>query len=123
MSGVRVTVLASQLLREAAGFFEHVGEQNNNLDGMMRDNAEIYREVADALDIDPRALIPTPGMAQPPTVVELAVRLLSDASIFFENVADQNPETGEELPDTAEAYRVLAELMEQDPEARLPTDA
>lgn len=121
--GVRVTVLASQLLRDAAGFFESVAEQNPDLAEMMRDNAEVYRQVADALDADPTAQIDAQGLDPMPTVTDLAVRLLSDAGEFFENVFQQNPTTGENLTETAEAYRALAELMAEDPEARLPTDA
>jgi len=121
--GVRVTVLASQLLREAAGFFQSVAEQNPALDEMMTDNAAVYRQVADALDADPAALIDVEGLDPAPTVADLAVRLLTDAGEFFDNVFAQNPDTGEGLPDTAEAYRTLAELMAENPEARLPTDA
>ena len=121
--GVRVTVLASQLLRSAADFFVNVAEQNPSLDQMMRDNAGVYHQVADALDADPSATIDVQDLVPVPTVCDLAVRLLSEAGEFFENVFDQNPVTGEDLPATAEAYRALAELMATDPEARLPTDA
>ena len=121
--GVRVTVLASQLLRSAADFFNAVAEQNPDLAEMMGDNAAVYLQVADALDADPEARIEAQGLDPAPTVTDLAVRLLSDASEFFENVFQQNPDTGENLPETAEAYRALSELMAEDPEARLPTDA
>ena len=123
MSGVRATVLASQLLREAAGFFDHVAEQNPDLGEMMRGNAEVYREVAVAMDADPTATLRTADLMEPPTVVELAVRLLNDASQFFDNVSEQNPDSADGLPDTAEAYRMLADLLEADPDAELPTDA
>ncbi len=121
--GVRVTVLASQLLRDAAGFFEEVADQNPDLDEMMRGNAQVYRQVADALDADPSTRLQAEDLDPPPTVADLAVRLLSDAAEFFENVFQQNPETGEDLPATVEAYRALAELVAEDPEGRLPTDA
>jgi len=121
--GVRVTVLASQLLNSAADFFEAVADQNPDLDGMMRDNAAVYRQVADALDADPSATLETAGLDPAPTVCDLAVRLLTDASEFFENVFQQNPVSGDNLPETAEAYRALAELMAADPDVRLPTDA
>lgn len=121
--GVRVTVLASQLLRDAAGFFEEVADQNPDLDEMMRGNAQVYRQVADALDADPSTRLQAEDLDPPPTVADLAVRLLSDAAEFFENVFQQNPETGEGLPATVEAYRALAELVAEDPEGRLPTDA
>lgn len=123
MSGVRATVLASQLLREAAGFFDNVADENPNLDEMMRDNAGVYRHVADALDADPGAEIEVQTMLEPVAVVDLAIRLLHDAGAFFENVAEQNPDTAESLPDTAEAYQMLADLLDDDPDAELPTDA
>ena len=121
--GVQVTVLAGQLLRSAADFFETVAEQNPSLSEMMRDNAEVYRQVAEAVETDPSTRLEAGEMEPPPTVADLAVRLLSDAAEFFENVFQQNPETGEGLPATAEAYRALAELVAEDPEGRLPTDA
>ena len=121
--GVRVTVLASQLLREAADFFQSVAEQNPSLSEMMTDNAAVYRQVAEALDADPAALLEAGRLDPSPTVTDLAVRLLTDASEFFDNVFAQNPDTGEGLPDTAEAYRALAEMMAENPDARLPTDA
>ncbi|MBN8551728.1 MAG: hypothetical protein J0L52_02385 [Caulobacterales bacterium] len=121
--GVRVTVLAGQLLRSAADFFDTVAEQNPSLSTMMRDNAEVYRQVAQAVETDPFSRLDVEDLDPPPTVADLAMRLLSDAAEFFENVFQQNPETGEDLPATAEAYRALAELVAEDPEARLPTDA
>lgn len=123
MPGVRATVLASQLLREAATFFDTVADENPNLAEMMRDNAGVYRHVADALDTDPGAEIDVRTLLEPVPVVDLAIRLLRDAASFFESVADQNPDTGEGLPDTAEAYQMLADLLDDDPDAALPTDA
>ena len=45
--------LAAKLLRDAAVFFENVGEQNPPLAEQMTDNAEVYRQVADLLEQDP----------------------------------------------------------------------
>ena len=123
MSGVRATVLASQLLRDAAGFFDTVADENPNLDAMMRDNAGVYRTVAGALDADPTAEIEVQTMLEPVAVVDLAIRLLRDAGAFFESVAEQNPDTGDGLPETAEAYEMLADLLDDNPDAELPTDA
>ena len=50
MDGVKVTVLASQLLRHAAEFFDFVAEQNPDLADMMQANREGYRMMADRLE-------------------------------------------------------------------------
>ena len=49
--------LAIKLLRDAAGFFRNVGEQNRSLKSEMFDNAEVYERVADLLEDDPAGLI------------------------------------------------------------------
>ncbi len=45
--------LAVKLLRDAAGFFRNVGEQNEALSEQMGDNADVYEQVADLLEQDP----------------------------------------------------------------------
>lgn len=45
--------LAIKLLRDAAGFFRNVGEQNCSLKSDMFDNADVYDQVADLLEQDP----------------------------------------------------------------------
>jgi hypothetical protein len=49
--------LAVQLLRDAAGFFRNVGEQNEPLKLQMEDNADVYERVAELLDVDPTGSI------------------------------------------------------------------
>jgi hypothetical protein len=49
--------LAVQLLRDAAGFFRNVGEQNEPLRAQMEDNADVYERVAELLEIDPTGSI------------------------------------------------------------------
>ncbi len=49
--------LAVQLLRDAAGFFRNVGEQNPDLKDNMFDNANVYEEVAQLLENDPEGLV------------------------------------------------------------------
>ncbi|MCB0476013.1 MAG: hypothetical protein KDC69_10070 [Flavobacteriaceae bacterium] len=49
--------LAIQLLRDAAGFFRNVGEQNRPLKSEMFDNANVYEEVARLLEDDPEGTI------------------------------------------------------------------
>ncbi len=47
------TDLAVKLLRDAAGFFRNVGEQNEPLAEQMNENADVYEQVADLLEQDP----------------------------------------------------------------------
>lgn len=49
--------LAIALLRDAAGFFRNVGEQNRPLENEMFDNADVYDRVADLLEEDPTGQI------------------------------------------------------------------
>ncbi len=49
--------LAVILLRDAAGFFRNVGEQNVELKEQMFDNANVYEEVAQLLENDPEGLV------------------------------------------------------------------
>jgi hypothetical protein len=45
--------LAVRLLRDAAGFFRNVADQNPAVANQMRENADVYEEVAALLDGDP----------------------------------------------------------------------
>lgn len=47
------TELAVRLLRDAAGFFRNVAEQNPAMADQMRDNADVYEQVASLLGGDP----------------------------------------------------------------------
>jgi len=49
--------LAVKLLRDAAGFFRNVGEQNPEQKDQMFDNAGVYEQVADLLENDPTGTI------------------------------------------------------------------
>jgi hypothetical protein len=49
--------LAAKLLRDAATFFCHVGEQNELLKQQMNDNAEVYNQVADLLEKNPLGVL------------------------------------------------------------------
>ena len=124
MSGVKATVLASQLLRDAADFFDSVAEQNPGLSDEMGKAAQAYRMMADRLDAGDREGLNVGSAETPQRSLEaLAARLLDDAADFFETVAAQNPEFAQEMTDNAEVYRALGEMIAEDPEARLPTDA
>lgn len=45
--------LAAQLLRDAAAFFETIGEQNEPLRAQMMENAAVFSEVAMLVENDP----------------------------------------------------------------------
>jgi hypothetical protein len=49
--------LAVRLLRDAATFFEAVGEQNPPLKEPMDENAEVFREVAELVNTDPTGVL------------------------------------------------------------------
>lgn len=49
--------LAIKLLRDAAGFFRNVGEQNGPIKDEMHSNADVYDKVADLLEEDPSGVI------------------------------------------------------------------
>lgn len=124
--GVKAVALASRLLRDAAQFFEAVGEQNPGLAEQMADNADVYRRIADRLDADPTARVAVSGGRAEgggPPIVRLAAKLLDDAATFFGNVGAQNPALAEQMNDNAGVFRAMAELILADPDARLPTDA
>jgi len=49
--------LAVRLLRDAAGFYRNVGEQNLPIKEQMFDNADVYEQVADLLEEDPSGVL------------------------------------------------------------------
>jgi len=57
-----------------------------------------------------------------PSHAELAAKLLNDAATFFDNVALQNPEIGQQMMENAEVYRQVAELVAADPLGEIAID-
>lgn len=53
MAKTTYSELAVKLLRDAAGFFRNVGEQNEPMKEQMNGNADVYGQVADLLEQDP----------------------------------------------------------------------
>lgn len=51
--------LAARLLRDAATFFRTIAEQNPSLLDAMSENAAIYDEVADLVEINPGGVVET----------------------------------------------------------------
>ncbi len=50
--------LAAQLLRDAATFFQSLGEQNPPLKEQMEENAAVFQQVADLVEHDPNGELP-----------------------------------------------------------------
>ena len=122
--GPTVRVLASQLLRHAAEFFDFVADQNPDLSDMMTANQEGYRMMADRLDRDDMDGLIVSGIEGPqPTLTDLAARLLADAADFFENVGEGNADHAEQMTSNAEVFRLISNMLIEDPDARLPADA
>ncbi len=49
--------LAAQLLRDAAGFFKALSEQNGELKAQMLENADVFEQVATLVEKDPHGKI------------------------------------------------------------------
>jgi len=49
--------LGARLLRDAAGFFRTVGEQNELLNEQMAENSKIFDQIADLLEKDPTGVV------------------------------------------------------------------
>ncbi len=45
--------LAAQLLRDAAGFFKALSDQNEELKAQMLENADVFEQVAQLVEKDP----------------------------------------------------------------------
>ena len=57
MTTVTYTHLSAKLLRDAAGFFRNVADQNPALADEMRDNANVYDEAASLLSTNPNGTV------------------------------------------------------------------
>lgn len=50
--------IAARLLRDAAQFFETIGQQNPPLADQMQENSRVFSQVADLVENDPTGEIP-----------------------------------------------------------------
>jgi hypothetical protein len=50
-------MLAGKLLRDAAGFFRTIAEQNEPLRIQMMENAEVYEQIAALVEQDPNGVL------------------------------------------------------------------
>ncbi len=123
MTVATISQLSGKLLRDAAAFFLNVGEQNPDLGPEMADNAEVYRQVADLLEVDPQhRLQAEDGSDSGAVTSDLAAKMLDDAATFFRNVGAQNPALTAQMEDNAGVFRSVAELLRTDPDHPLPLD-
>ncbi|WP_114392199.1 hypothetical protein [Oleisolibacter albus] len=58
-----------------------------------------------------------------PTNAEIAARLLRDAADFFRQVGEQNEPLRLEMDHNAQAFEVVADMVEQEPTAEFVTGA
>jgi len=105
-------VLAGKLMRDAASFFEHIAEQNAELAPQMKENSDVFRQVADLVAFDPLGKI---DEVPYPTHTELAAKLLLDAAQFLTTIADQNPEMSGEMRENADVFAEVARRVRDDP--------
>ncbi len=110
--------LAAKLLRDAATFFDNVGNNNEGLKKQMQANATVYRQVADLLESDP--VMHIDGLAGQGGVEDsracgIGGKLLRDAATFFVNVGRENPPLQEQMDNNAEVFQDVAQLLEEDP--------
>ena len=54
------------------------------------------------------------------THLELGIKLLNDASTFFEELGKQNPPLEEQMKHNSDIYKQAAALLQQDPNGQLP---
>ena len=105
--------LASKLLIDAAAFFRTLAEQNEPIKEQMEENATVFEQVAALLAQDLKGVLDgTPH-------TELAGKLLQDAAVFFNTLAEQNEPLKEQMSENAAIYEHLGNLVISDPEGEL----
>ena len=81
---------SAKMLREAAGFFLKISQDNPAAQADMANNADTYYKMAELIEKDPQ------GATEHLTHAEMAARLLGDAAIFFRSVGETNPPIAEQ---------------------------
>ena len=121
LRGVPHSQLAAKLLRDAAGLFRTLGEENAPVKNMMEENVLIYERVAALVEGDPTGR-PGSGKLDPAATdsyAALAAKLLRDAARFFRSLSEKNPPLKGQMLQNEEVFVKLAELIESDPTGRL----
>lgn len=101
--------LACKLLKDAAGFFKTLANQNTEIEAEMKENASVFEKMAELLLQSPL------GAINDKTYAELAGRLLTDAADFFDTLAEQNEPIREQMSQNADIFRQIATLVEENP--------
>lgn len=109
--------LAARLMRDAAGFFQTVGESNESLTNQMSDNDAVFRRVADMVEADPDEIFGDDDAERIP-MRTIAAKLLRDAANFFRAVGDHNPPLAEQMAENASVFEEVAHWVESDPHGR-----
>lgn len=127
-AGTPHAVLAAKLLRDAAAFFDTLAEQNHTLEGQMRENASVFRDVAKLVEGEPLARLGGSlhtlhesqfGGSRELTSATAAAKLLRDAATFFRGLAAENTRLAEQMVANARVFDQVAELVAGNPLGRL----
>jgi hypothetical protein len=113
--------IAARLLRDAAGFFRTVGEQNKPLAVQMDENAAVFEQVAELLERDPDGEIAAEDGSHR-SYADIATRQLRDAAGFFVTMGQHNEPLAGQMNEYAAVYEQVAELLERDPGGMLEAD-
>lgn len=125
--------LAVKLLRDAAAFFKTLAEQNPAVRVKMKENSDVFEQVADLLEKDPTGRVEKSAGAesnqntqdalpesQPDSsYARFAAKLLRDAADFFRTLAEQNQPIEEQMTMNARIFEQLADLVETDPTGQM----
>lgn len=110
--------LGSKLLRDAASFFETIGEQNPGLRHQMSGNSGIFLQVATLLESDPTGTFKNDNESNPGgkdiAYQEIAAKLLRDAAGFFEHIGDANLPLEKQMTENSAVFRDVAQLIAAD---------
>lgn len=111
--------ISARLLRDAAGFFRTVGEQNAPLTQQMNENAAIFEQVALLIESDPTGVSPRDPTA---THGHIAAALMRDAAGFFRTIGQQNTALAEQMNENAMVFEQIADAVQEDPLGILDAD-
>ena len=115
--------LAGRLLKDAADFFDTLAEQNEPLQEQMRENSDVFRQLAELVEKDPLGYIGgAPGPQQqrepapePTKTIAYASQLLHYGSGIFSKLAEAGTGEAQEMADNATFLRQVADLLGEGP--------
>lgn len=104
--------LAASLMRDAASFFNYIGQHNSKLAPQMSENSDVFLQVAELVGSVPLGKI---DQEPYPTHAEVAAKLLLDAAEFLTSIADQNPKLSSQMKENADVFAQVAKRVRDDP--------